>query len=71
MKEGTSMLEKKRVVKASETAFSIAALQEHCRELFDVSKAAFTGATVGIEKRDYTVKEMKSIIEKWCRQEAR
>lgn len=65
------MPEKKRTLEVSEPAFSLAALQKHCRELFDVSKAAFTGATAGIENRDYTIKEMKSIIEAWCKQEAR
>ena len=55
----------------SEPKFSLEALQKHCLELFGVSTAAFVGATAGIEARDYTKNEIKSIIEKWCRQEVK
>lgn len=54
-----------------EPKFTLEALQKHCLELFGVSTTTFVGAATGIEAKEYTVKEMKSIIEAWCRKAVR
>ncbi len=51
----------------SEQRYSLENLQRHCRELFGVPTVTFAGATAGIEQREYTVGEIKSIIDEWCR----
>ncbi len=48
--------------------FPLETLAAHCRKLFGVSSCTFAGATHGLSG-SYTVAEMKSIIEKWKRQE--
>lgn len=50
----------------SEPTYTLEALRKHCLELFGVSAATFAGATAGIEEREYTVNEVKSIIKVWC-----
>jgi len=61
-----------RKIKATcEPKYPLAALQKNCRKLFGVSAPTFAGAAAGIEAREYTINEMKAIIEKWCRQEVR
>ena len=55
----------------SEPTYPLEVLQKHCLKLFGVSTPTFVGATTGIEAREYTVNEMKGIIEKWCRQEVK
>lgn len=55
----------------AEPKFALEALQKHCYKLFGVPTVVFAGATAGLEAKEYTVKEIKSIIEKWCRQEVK
>ena len=50
--------------------FSIERLGEDCRKLFDVSSCVYAGATYGLTG-EYTVAEMKSIIEKWKNMEVK
>lgn len=56
----------KGVKAVSEPTFPLETLQKHCLKLFGVPTATFAGATAGIEAREYTVNEIKSIIEEWC-----
>jgi len=56
---------------SAEPTFKPSALQKYCRKLFGVSTATFVGATTGIADKEYTVNEMKGIIEEWCRQEVK
>ncbi|MCC8136258.1 MAG: hypothetical protein LUG91_00725 [Ruminococcus sp.] len=58
-------------VGSAEKTYSLTALKKHCRKLFGISTAAFAGAVSGIEDKPYTVSEMKSIIEKWCKKEVK
>jgi hypothetical protein len=53
----------------SEEKYRLKTLEKHCRKLFGVSTATFTGATSGIDDGEYTVKEIKGIIEEWCNKE--
>lgn len=50
--------------------FPLETLAAHCRKLFGVSSCAFAGATHGLTG-SFTVAEMKTIIEKWNRQEVK
>lgn len=58
--------ENKAAKTKDEPKFTLEALQKHCLELFGVSTATFAGATARIEAKEYTVNEMKGIIEEWC-----
>lgn len=50
--------------------FSIATLRKNCVKIFGVSSSTFDGATHGIDG-EYTVKEMKSVIDKWHKKEVK
>lgn len=50
----------------AEPKFTLDNLQKHCLKLFGVPTSTFVGATYGIEAREYTVNEIKSIIKEWC-----
>lgn len=55
---------------AEEPRFPIAKLAANKQKLFGVSSCTFAGATYGMTG-EYTVKEIKARIEKWCGTEAR
>jgi len=55
---------------ANEPKYSLDVLQKHCRKLFGVPTVVFVGATTGMTG-EYTVEEIKSIIEKWCKKEVK
>ncbi len=50
--------------------FSLEKLRENCMELFGVSCVVFDGAANGLNG-EYTVSEMKTIIKKWNKKEAK
>ncbi|MDE5917227.1 MAG: hypothetical protein K2G62_03775 [Oscillospiraceae bacterium] len=54
----------------SEPVFSVERLKENCIKLFGVSQSTFDGAAYGLSG-EYTVKEMKSLIEKWKTKEVK
>ena len=58
------------VPEKSESKYSVEALRRSCGKLFGVTKAVFDGAVYG-KSGKYTVKEMKSIIEKWENKEVK
>lgn len=51
--------------KAEAPKFTVERLGADCRQLFGVSSCTYAGATHGMTG-EYTVKEMKAHIEKWC-----
>lgn len=50
--------------------FTIEKLRENCQKLFGISLSTFDGAASGL-KDEYTVMEMKEIISKWLKKEAK
>ena len=58
------------IVAQSEPVFSVERLKENCVKLFGVSQSTFDGAAYGLSG-EYTVKEMKSLIEKWKTKEVK
>lgn len=58
--------EAKKTAVTEEPKFPISKLRENARNLFKVSVATFDGATCGLSG-DYSVKEMKTIIENWAK----
>lgn len=52
------------IKKANAKRYEIEKLYQNCVELFDVSGSTFIGATYGL-KGQYSVEEMKQIIENW------
>lgn len=49
-----------------EVRYSLSNLRNYSKELFNVSKSVFDGATVSLNKeKDYTVAEVKEAISNW------
>lgn len=55
---------------ASEQKYSIPLLQRHAFELFNVPTSTFVGATEGLDG-EYTVEEVRQIINDWKKKEAK
>ena len=49
---------------STEPKYSIEKLRSNCLKLFGVTTSTFDGATHGLNG-EYTVKEMKNVIDKW------
>lgn len=61
---------KSTVTKAAK--FKLSNLRAHSTELFNVGKTAFDGATYKLNSEDeYTVEEVKKIINKWLNEEVK
>lgn len=54
-----------------EPTYTLEKLKASCRKLFNVSSTTFTGATHNLPQKEYTVAEIKSVIEKWQKKEAK
>ena len=54
-----------------EPVYTLEKLRASCRKLFNVSSTTFTGATCKLPKKEYTIAEIKSVIEKWQKKEAK
>lgn len=61
----------KKISTESEPKFKLKKLQENCRKLFGISESIFIGATTGLAEGEYSVSEIKTIIEKWYKKEAK
>lgn len=48
--------------------FTVEKLRKDCSKLFGVSTSTYDGATYGLDG-EYSVKEMKDIINKWLKKE--
>lgn len=55
----------------TESKFKLFKLRENCVQLFGVSDSTFAGASCGLEKDEYTISEMKNIINTWLKKEAK
>jgi hypothetical protein len=49
-----------------EPTFKLDVLRKNCLKLFGVTQTTFAGATAEIKEQEYSINEMKSIIENWC-----
>lgn len=65
--------ENKAAEKTKTTAkkFTLEKLGQHCMELFGVTSSTFAGATFQLKPGEYTVAEVKEIISKWKKKEAK
>ena len=50
--------------------FTIATLRNNCLKLFGVTTSTFDGATLGLDG-EYTVEEIKYVINKWRKKEVK
>ena len=55
----------------AESKFKLFKLRENCVQLFGVSDSTFAGASCGLAKDEYTISEMKNIINTWLKKEAK
>lgn len=62
--------EVQEVKSASAPKFPVEKLGENCQKLFGISRSTFDGAVSGL-KGEYTVQEIKEIISKWMKKEAK
>lgn len=68
------MPDKKKVPAAAETKerkIPLDKLRRSCVKLFGISPSTFDGAAVGLTESNYTVGEMKAIIDKWLAKEVK
>lgn len=56
---------KKDTAVKKEPKFTVGKLRENSIHLFGVSKSTFDGAMYGHDKGEYTIKEVKCILEEW------
>lgn len=61
----------KKISTESEPKFKLKKLQKNCRKLFGISESIFIGAATGLAEGEYSVSEIKTIIEKWYKKEAK
>ena len=60
----------KKETLVSEQKYSIPLLQRHAFELFNVPTSTFDGATAGLDG-EFTVEEVRQIINDWKKKEAK
>lgn len=56
---------------SEERKFPYEVLKANCMRLFHVTSSTFIGATIGKEDGEYTVDEMKSIVDSWLKKEVK
>ena len=49
----------------------ITKLEKRCLELFGVTSSTFAGATYGLTETEYSVEEMREIINRWLKKEVK
>lgn len=57
--------------KSAEPKFALEKLRANCFQLFGVSEPVFIGATTRLADGEYSVSEIKTVIEKWLKGEAK
>jgi len=62
---------KEPVKSSEERKFSYEVLKANCMKLFHVTSSTFIGATIGKEGEEYTIAEMKSLIDSWLKKEVK
>lgn len=54
-----------------EVKYTLSNLRNYAKDLFNVSKAVFDGATEGLDtNKEYTVEEVKKVIDSWLKKPA-
>lgn len=56
---------------SDERKFPYEVLKENCMKLFRVTFSTFIGATIGEEKRSYSIAEMQHLIDEWLKKEVK
>ncbi len=51
--------------------FPLSSFRKNCIKTFGITTSTFDGATFRLEEKEYSLDEMKSIIEKWKKQEVK
>jgi len=62
--------EKKKVIKNAEKKYKLDDLRKNCLALFNVTVSTFDGAVTGLTG-EYTISEIKNVIEKWKAKEVK
>ena len=73
MSKSEPVAEKQTATKQqAEQTYTLEKLRTNCRELFGVSTTTFAGATAALpNKKQYTVAEIKKVIDEWLKKEAK
>lgn len=56
---------------SGERKFPYEVLKKNCMKLFGVTSSTFVGATADMEKEEYGIEEMRSIVGKWLKKEVK
>ena len=73
MSKSEPVAEKLAVTKQpAEQTYTLEKLRANCKKLFGVSTTTFAGATAALpNKKQYTVAEIKKVIDEWLKKEAK
>ena len=59
------------VTKKAETKFPLATLKQDCIKLYGITSSTFAGATMSLPDGEYTIEEVRIVINKWLKKEVK
>lgn len=59
------------VTKKAETKFPLATLKQDCVKVYGISSSTFAGATMDLPDGEYTIEEVRTVINKWLKKEVK
>lgn len=57
--------------KKAETKFPLEVLKNDCVKLYKVTSSTFAGATASLPDGEYTIEEVRTVIDKWLKKEVK
>lgn len=57
--------------KKAETKFPLEVLKNDCVKLYKVTSSTFAGATSSLPDGEYTIEEVRTVIDKWLKKEVK
>lgn len=59
------------VAKKAEMKFPLEVLKNDCVKLYKVTSSTFAGATANLPDGEYTIEEVRTVINKWLKKEVK
>lgn len=59
------------VTKKAEPKFPLATLRKDCVRVYGISSSTFAGATMDLPDGEYTIEEVRAVINKWLKKEVK
>lgn len=58
-------------IKKAETKFPLDTLRRDCVKLYKITSSTFAGATASLPDGEYTIEEVRTVIDKWLKKEVK